>query len=525
MSGIWAGAAVLLGAAAGASGWPLLVVLPVVAALGWLGLRGSVPGRRQRTVVVAVLLGLAAVAGVRAATVAPVPDLTGLAGADRFEGRVVSPVQTDLHDQRFDLRLSRVRQDDEWRGATGTVRVTAPAATGLAYGDTVGLSGTFEPAGEGSSRDRSYLERQRLSGRFYARNAWVERPGHGVRRALFGFGAALTERLRRAVPGDSGVLLGGLVVGDDSALSPGAARAFRDTGMSHVTAVSGSNLALVVVLLMTVGQTLASRWRLAWLVVVVVAVWLYAWVTGLEPPVVRAALMATVALAARPFGRRPDYLTAAALSAAAMALVQPDIVFDIGFQLSLSASVALAALASGAVITTPAGAARLAVDGAIVAQLATLPITVAAFGTATPGSLLVNVLVGPLVAVAFPVAAAGALLGVASPPLGQAVMTCAGWVGDVILAVVEACARLPLTPLTLPPIPLVGRAALVLVSAVAVVLLSRDGRRWLGRAMRPAPAADELPKRDATALTAVPPDGIVPPGPHSLAAQDVTLSR
>ena len=100
---------------------------------------------------------------------------------------------------------------------------------------------------------------------------------------------AFAERLRRAVPGDSGVLLGGLVVGDDRALSDDLKQSFRETGMSHITAVSGSNLALVVVLLMAVGGPIGLRRRVVWLLAVTVAIWLYAAITGLEPPVVRAA--------------------------------------------------------------------------------------------------------------------------------------------------------------------------------------------------------------------------------------------
>ena len=522
MIGIWLGVAVLAGVACGSVGLPALAIL---AGTAWLALRGSLPDGGHRAIVVVVLVCLAGLGMIRAAVVSPVPSLVSFTDADRFEGRVVSPVQTNLRSQRFDLDLVRIRVGDAWMPGAGIVRVTAPTSTGVAFGDRVGLSGDLDPTEDSEAGYRSFLEHQRLSGSVFARSAWIERPGTGLRRTLFGFGANLADRLRRAVPGDSGILLGGLVVGDDSALSAGTAAAFRETGTSHITAVSGSNLALIVVLLMAVGRPVATRWRVVWLMLVVVAIWLYAWVSGLDPPIVRAALMASIALAARPFGRRPDYLTAAALSAAAMVLYDPDLVADVGFQLSLVASVALAALASGAEFATPGGAIQLGINGAIVAQLATLPITAVAFETFSPISVLVNLIIGPLVAVAFPLAFAGGLLAILSPFAGEAVMTCAGWFGDVIVGLVGALASIPHASVSIPALPLIGQAGLVLLSAVAVLVLSRDGRRWLRRVCSRRPVVEPAAKGEPVPLTVAPAEGIVPPGPHSLAAQDVTLSR
>lgn len=506
MIGAWAGIAVLLGVALGPGGW---WVLPLLAGMAWLTLRGSLPIGRRRALVIAILVGIAAVAMVRSATVPPVPTLVSFAGADRFEGRIVSPVQTDLRYQRFDLDLSHARSDGVWVDALGTVRVMAPASSPLGFGDRVGLTGVLDPTEDSEPGYRSYLEHRRLSGSVFSRSVWVERPGNGLRRDLFGFGSRLADTLRRAVPGDSGILLGGLVVGDDTALSEEAASAFRTTGMSHITAVSGSNLALIVVLLMAVGGPASSRWRVAWLVVVTAAIWLYAVVTGLEPPVVRAALMATIALAARPLGRRPDYLTAAALSAAVMALVHPELIFDIGFQLSLSASVALAALASGAVIGTPGGAMRLAIDGAVMAQLATLPVTAVAFGTLSPASILTNIVVGPLVGIAFPVAFAGALLAIPVPAVGHAVIACAGWFGDAILSLIGLLAQAPYASVPLPHLGAAGKLGLLAFSAPLILLLSRDGRRWLGRILERSSPSAGTAKIEPVALPGNVTDGVM----------------
>ncbi len=494
MIGIWCGAAVLLGVAFGFDGWPLVLGSGLLA---WIGMRDVIPAAAQRSLLVVVLAGLAGIGMVRAETVDPTPSLLELGEVDRIEGRVVSPVQTDLRYQHLDVELGRVRVDDVWADVIGVVRVSVPASPTIRYGDVVGLTGNLDPTEDIEPGYRSYLAQHGISGNVFARSVWVERPGSGVRRAVFSFGAGLAVRLRRVVPGDSGILLGGLVVGDDRALSDDLERSFRETGMSHITAVSGSNLALVVVLLMAVGP-LGLRRRLPWLLAVTVAIWLYAGVTGLEPPVVRAALMATMALLAIPFGRRPDYLAAAVLSAALMAFGDPGLIHDIGFQLSLAASVALAAVGAGVSITSASGAVRLAINGSIVAQIATLPVTLAAFGSASLVSISLNLIVGPLVGIAFPVAFAGALLGIVSPAAGDAVIAIAGWVGDLILLVIDSFARLPFASVAVPVLTRSGQVGLLLISLLVVVLVSEDGRRWLNRLPWRRRAAPVTLKPDAS---------------------------
>jgi len=492
--GIWVGLAALLGVSFGPAGWSLVVIGGVVV---WFGLRQVIPGARRRCFVLAVLVGFAGLGMIREAAVIPPPSLTQIGTLDRLEGRIVSPVQTDLRFQHIDLQLTRVRADDVWIDVVATVRVTAPASPTLGYGDLVGLTGDLDPSEDSEVGYRSYLLQQRISGSVFARTIWVEQPGSGFRRALYGFGADLAERLRRAVPGDSGILLGGLVVGDDRALSDDLTLAFRQTGMSHITAVSGSNLALVVVLLMAVGGPIGLRRRVIWLLAVTVAIWLYAAVTGLEPPVVRAALMATIALLAIPFGRRVDYLTAAVLSAAVMALNDPGLIHDIGFQLSLAASVALAAVAAGVSISSPAGAVRLAINGSIVAQIATLPVTLAAFGGVSLVSIPLNLIVGPLVGIAFPVAFAGALLGIVSPAPGDALISTAGWLGNLILLIIDVFARLPFANVSVPALTTTGQVGLLLVSLVVILLVSGDGRRWGDRLTWPGRSRPVAPKPDS----------------------------
>lgn len=490
MIAVWVGAVVLAGAFAASGGLAGLlgvVALPVVLLAAWGHGRSRDVNRGGRVTLLAVLTVLGLVAFGRVLSLPDPPSLLDAVAVDRVEGVVVSPIATDLRWQSFDLRLERVREGDTWRDADAVVRAMAPASPTLGFADRVGLSGELTAVEDIEPGYADYLIGQGLSGQVFGRSVWVEKPGSGPLRTVYGWGSVIAERLRRAAPGDSGVLLGGLVVGDDSALSDETEAAFRATGMSHLTAVSGSNLALVVVVLMGAARPLGRRWDGPLVVAVVAALWLYAVVTGLDPPVLRAALMATIALAARPFGRRVDYLSTAALSAAVMMLAAPTLIDDVGFQLSLAASVAIAAVAAGLRAFTVAEIIDVAFRGTLAAQVATIPITVDAFGTFSPLSVPVNLLIGPLAGLAFPLAFAGALLmGIPWPgaPIGGAVVDVAASLADLILYVVRTAGGVSFARLTVPVATVGWRVGLVVGSVAVVLLLSRDGRRWLARSLR-----------------------------------------
>ncbi len=529
MLGVWGGAMLLIGLTLG---WQAVLVLPLLVAGAWAGLRGTFDSRRSLLLAGTVMALLVMGGAAREASVQSPVDVTPLIAADRFEGRVASTVRTDLVYQRFDLQVDRVRTASGWRDAGFSVSVSVPAFPAVAYDDRIGLSGALEPVGDVSPGYRQWLTGQGLSGTVLGRSVWVEQPSDGLMRHIHGAGNRIAEFLRTAVPGDSGVLLAGLVVGDDVALSDDASEAFRVTGMSHITAVSGSNLALIVLILGATGGWLGVRRRTAWFLLVTIGIWVYAATTGSEPPVVRAALMATIALAAVPLGRRPDFLTAAVVSAAGMALVDPRLITSVGFQLSFVASIVLAAVSAGVDIRSARDAAWLAVVSSATAQVATLPVLLWTFGGMSPVSLLANLLIGPLVGMVFPLAFLASLVAIVVPPLGDALASTAGFGGSAILALVEALARLPGAWVELP-----GGWQRDVVSFVLAVpctlLVSRDGRRWLGRAGKTIQigvgkcfrAGRHHGRTHEAPLTPRKPEGIVSPGPHSLAAEDVTLSR
>src|SRR5690606_2512114 len=116
--------------------------------------------------------------------------------------------------------------------------------------------------------------------------------------------------------------------------------ALRRSGLSHITAVSGWNVTLVTGSIGAVFVALRLRgWF--WTVVQAALMLAYVWIVGLDPPVMRAAIMAIVALTAARLGRPAHSFTAVCFAGAVMVMLSPPIIESLSFRLSVMATFAL----------------------------------------------------------------------------------------------------------------------------------------------------------------------------------------
>ncbi len=114
----------------------------------------------------------------------------------------------------------------------------------------------------------------------------------------------------------------------------------RRTGTIHIIVVSGENLSIVAGFILRFRNRLGKR-RV--LILSFVVIWLYALITGGQPPVMRAAIMITFAYTAQVLGRQYWDFYALALAAAIMLLMKPFLLYDISFQLSFMATLGVIA--------------------------------------------------------------------------------------------------------------------------------------------------------------------------------------
>lgn len=352
--------------------------------------------------------------------------------------------------------------------------IAARSLPAVGLGDHIAITGSPRRPQDEPLRIRRFLESRGCAASLFAESVRVTRLQAGDSWSFGRVRSAVSGSLRRLVPGDAGALLAGLAVGDDSALSREREAAFTNTGTTHLTAVSGSNLALIAGMLVALGRASVGQHRLGWQVVTILGVWVFAFVSGAEAPAVRAAIVATIALLAVRFGRAADFPTLILLAAGAMALIDPEQVNRLGFQLSVAASLGLALAMPAFSARGGAGAVSGVIAATTVAQIATLPLLLAVFGTVTSLSIPANALVAPLAGVAMPLAGLAGLLGLGNPFLGELAVAPASLAADLMISTVDSLG----TPeasiaVGIPPL----QSTFVLGATCAAIILILAGKR------------------------------------------------
>jgi competence protein ComEC len=147
--------------------------------------------------------------------------------------------------------------------------------------------------------------------------------------------------------------------------------------------------------------------------------------------------MATLAVIAVRYGRRPDFLSLLVICAALQLAIRPSDLHTLSFQLSVVATLALVLVFSARNTETPRQIAAGVAVTAVAACLATTPILALRLGEVTPATIPTNLLISPLAMIGFTLAAIAAGIGVLSPTLGTAAAIPASLVAEAILAIVE----------------------------------------------------------------------------------------
>ncbi|WP_179873628.1 ComEC/Rec2 family competence protein [Microcella indica] len=291
---------------------------------------------------------------------------------------------------------------------------------------------------------------------------------------LLGATDALRERfldLMKSFAGDGAALLPGLAIGDTSAVSDELDAAMKRSALSHLTAVSGANCAIVVGLVLGVGALL--RWpRPVRIGVALAALGGFVLLVTPEPSVVRAAVMAAVVLLALASGRPAQGLPVLAVAVFGILVLDPWIARSYGFVLSVLATAALLVLAGPLAerlrAVMPAGLA-LWVAVPLAAQLVCQPVLILLAPEVPLTGVLANVLAAPAAPVATILGMIACLLAPLVPPLATVVAAVA-WLPSAWIAGIATVASSP--PGAVLPWPEGGLGALLLAVLTAVGLLA-----------------------------------------------------
>ena len=436
---------------------------------------------------VALRVAVAAVLGGGAMMAGPLP-----AGSGEWQGQVVDVSSPSGLDQRAFVRLL----DEGTPGRRWLVYAWLPRHPALIPGDHIALRGTLEPPPRDAPGFAGFLESRGAAGTLKAHALRLTGAGDGFAASVEHLRWAVDRFLGRAVPEPEAGLASGILIGLRERVSRETADDFTTTGLTHVVAISGWNIALVAgiatALLRATG--LGRRPRSAIVLVAIVAYTVFA---GAEASVIRAAVMGVVVLIARESGHPSGAAAALGLACWGLLLAEPAMIGDIGLQLSLAATAGLLVLGGPAESVV-----RRATRGrgprwfhetlgvSLAAQLSTLPLILLHFGRLSLISPLANLLVAPIVPLAMLGAAVGVGAGVALAllplQLPLAPLLLASWLPLALMTRgAGLLADVPMASLELPaPLDLVG-------AGIALVALVIALRRVRGRT--PQPSASPAP--------------------------------
>lgn len=252
-------------------------------------------------------------------------------------------------------------------GYSGWVTITGdPAPVGRSMRVTLEVDGQrFDAWVYGSPRRRLvdrqagemvYVEGERRALTSNARRAQVRhvvgqfdinvvgdwRDGLPLNRASSRIRTALRQSAESAMDADNAALFAGLVIGDDARQPAEMVSAFRSSGLSHLTAVSGQNVAFVLAAASPLLRRLRPWWR--WAATLGLIGWFMA-LTRFEPSVLRAGLMAMLATSSFVLGRQQSVVRLLALAVLILVLVDPMLVWSVGFWLSTGATAGVCVVA------------------------------------------------------------------------------------------------------------------------------------------------------------------------------------
>jgi competence protein ComEC len=431
---VWLAAAFVGGVAAGSNGVRVstdicLAVAAASAFAAWFV-------RQRRPVAYGLLVLLVLALGV--ARVSAHPGGLGRSDLSWYNGRsvhltgVVSQ-EPDVRDSgtNYVVSASSVTVAGHAHSASGSVLVHLPSSEELNFGDTVQLVGRLStPASTQSFDYRGYLARRGI----FSTMAFVGATDLGPAPGDIGFAVvrlrvAIERSIDAWLPEPEASLLIAITLGARSSTLGGLAPALVATGLIHIIAISGIKVAMVAGTIFELAAL--TRRRLLRVVLASLVLLAYVAITGFTPSGLRSAVMWELVFLAFYLGRTTVALVSLGSAAAVMVAVDPTLLFDTGFQMSVVGTFAIVAFAP--YLTTLCryvpSPFREALAVTVAAQVGTLPIVASSFGLTSLVGPVANALVLPLVPLSI---AVGFLL-----PLVASVPAIATPVSDFAIALIR----------------------------------------------------------------------------------------
>jgi competence protein ComEC len=339
------------------------------------------------------------------------------------------------------------------------------------YGDRVRLWGELQAPGEFNGFDYgAYLSRFGIYSVMYHPSVEVLESGQGN---LFWHGMSFLqgkfmERINRLFPEPHASFEAGLLVGARKGIPESLMEKFNITGLTHIIAISGYNITIIIVFVMWM---LGGLPRMTGFAVACVAIVLFTLFVGASPAVVRASIMGILGLIALNYGRQNNIHLTILWSAALMVAWNPKILMhDVGFQLSFAAVMGLIYVAPHfekfSKKLPQAFGVREAITMTLAAQVMALPIIVYNFERLSLIAPIANVLVIFAIPPAMLFGFVAVVLSFFFFPLAQVVAYMAWGILSYIIKIIEVTASIPYASINLP-----GMTLIMMIGYYALLML------------------------------------------------------
>ena len=392
----------------------------------------------------------------------------------QYNGRVGALIgivtrEPDIRDNRIQLRVETesIRIAGQTTPTSGQVLVEAFVTTEVSYGDRIRATGRLDrPAAWDTFSYADYLGRQGVFTIMPFASVKVIGGGYGqpFYAALLNLKRAAQENIAQALPEPQAGLLTGMLLGNERGISPELAEDFNRAGAAHIVAISGFNMIVISAIVMRVLEGVFGGRRGLAVVCGLIFIAIYTLFVGASPSIMRAALMSGLLVVSRRLNRQAYMPTSLALAALLLSIVDPNVLLDVGFQLSF-----LAVLGLGLFADPLSRFLRARLDGlfapplahglhiflneplavSLAAQLATTPLIILYFDRLSLTALPVNLLIMPMQSLLLILG----LLAVMTAPLLPLLGALIYWMDMVFLswtiAIVRGFARLDFADLTL----------------------------------------------------------------------------
>ncbi len=398
-----------------------------------------------------------------------VPNSSDIARHNGYSGTITGLVVSEPV-ARADRTLLRVASEaifvnSENVKTSGLVLVEAEGAPGAAYGDRITATGRLAPPATGDAFSYAdYLGRQGVFSIMRNGAVAVIDSGHGspllsalskLRRSVQGYIAA-------ALPEPEAGLLTGILLGVEDGISPELDEAFSRVGAAHVIAISGFNMVIVSGIVARAMSSVFGRNKTIVTLNALSAIAVYALFVGASPGIMRAALMSGLVVIGSQLKRKTFVPSSLAFAALLLSLHDPNVLLDVGFQLSFLAVLGLGLFADPIsarfrrllerfLPERHAGLLHAFLNEplivSIAAQITTLPLVALYFGRLSLAALPVNLLIVPAQTALLLLGMAATVVYAFSPLLGTllywADMVFVSWT----IAIARAFAGLPFAEL------------------------------------------------------------------------------